>query len=389
MSPTTDGISPERPSATLLNDLAQEREGPCLTMVMRREFAGDASDAIRVKSALRSAEDALRAEGVEAARAQSMLGALARLADDRAIWAPGDGGLCVFAGEGVLRIVEIPECRNEMVEAAPSFFIEPVLRAVQNETSFYVLALSLGNVRLLRCDTRSCERVEIEGLPGSLPEGPARFKEYEKTLQFHTADRPAGSRTHESHGHGVGKDDEDVDRREFFRAVGNALRNADLARPIVVACDRQHRTVFRDHAGLEDILPTGPDGNTQHLSDQQLLEVARKHAQSHLGADAERDVQAVHAAAREGRVAPTVDACINSAREGRVELLLVQDGARLWGRPEQGAVVRHEHREPGDCELANEAAILTLRNGGRARLVDDMDACGFERMAATVGLLRW
>jgi len=389
MTRMTEQIAIERPTPALLESLTAEREGPCVTMLLKREFAGDASDAIRLKNAIRTATEALRSEGVDAAEAESLLGPLSRLTAERELWQPGTGGVCVYVGNGVLRLVETPECEENVVEAAPSFFIKPVLRAIQNDTDFYVLGLSQGSVRMLRCTMHSCERVDVPDMPGDISEGPRKYKDYERSNQFHTSDRQAGAQTGTWHGQGVGKDDEKVDQQEFFDAVGEALRNAGIDLPIVVACDRQHRSLFRERAGLPNVLAEGPDGNVDHLSDAELHEKAVDPMRIGVEARHREEVERVQAAAEHGRVAATLTTTLESARDGRVDLLLLEDGATVWGRLPDGQVSEHQQRKRGDVELTNEAAIRALRTGGKVRLVDDLAAAGFGGKSPAVALLRW
>ncbi len=395
MTALTNTVTIERPSQALVDTLTAERNGPCVTILLQREFAGDASDSIRLKNAIRSAQEALSLEGVEAAHAESILGMLTRLADDRALWQPGEGGIAVYVADGLLRIVEVPEVNDPLIEAGPSFLIKPLLRALQDDATFYVLALSLGNVRLLRCGANACEHVEVPDMPTDISEGPRQYKDDETTNQFRTADRPGGGvpgagRTSLWHGQGVGTDDDDVDRREFFRAVGKALQRANLDAPLVLACDRQHRRPFLEHAGLDNVWPEGPDGNPDHLSDQDLHDNARPYIESGLAEQRRESIDRLRAGAAHGKTASTVEDCLNAARDGRAEILLVQGDAEVWGRlGDDRAVALHTQRTKGDTELTNETALLALRNGGDAILVDDLPSLGLEHTGPTVALLRW
>jgi hypothetical protein len=57
---------------------------------------------------------------------------------------------------------------------------------------------------------------------------------------------------------------------------------------------------------------------------------------------------------------------IEAAFYGRIEILFVALGQRVWGRfdADTGAVELHEEKESGDDDLLNRAAIQTMINGG-------------------------
>ena len=53
--------------------------------------------------------------------------------------------------------------------------------------------------------------------------------------------------------------------------------------------------------------------------------------------------------------------------EGRVDRVVVAEDEALWGRFELGqSLAVHGKPGPDDEDLLNQAAVLTLRNGGRA-----------------------
>ncbi len=75
--------------------------------------------------------------------------------------------------------------------------------------------------------------------------------------------------------------------------------------------------------------------------------------------------------ARLGSAEPTVairlEEILLAAREGRIDTVIVAQDESLWGNiTADGQVVAHGTPGPDDEDLLNLAAVLTLRNGGRA-----------------------
>lgn len=87
--------------------------------------------------------------------------------------------------------------------------------------------------------------------------------------------------------------------------------------------------------------------------------------------DAELDGVLEQVDARLGAAEPTVairlEEILGAAVEGRVDAVVVAEDETLWGRFEPGyTLAAHGKPGPDDEDLLNQAAILTLRNGGRA-----------------------
>lgn len=73
-----------------------------------------------------------------------------------------------------------------------------------------------------------------------------------------------------------------------------------------------------------------------------------------------------------GRATTVPEEIVKAARYGRVDRLFLSDGDPLWGWFDErhDRIVAHRDPAPGDDDLLDYAAVMTLRQGGNVTIVD-------------------
>ena len=73
-----------------------------------------------------------------------------------------------------------------------------------------------------------------------------------------------------------------------------------------------------------------------------------------------------------GRATTIPEEIVKAARHGRVDRLFLSDGDPLWGWFDErhDRIVAHRDPAPGDDDLLDYAAVMTLRQGGNVMVVD-------------------
>jgi hypothetical protein len=171
-----------------LKELVGRRAGPCVSIYQpthraspdTRSFAQQ--DPVRFKNLLREARQRLRT-GADVRDPEDLLEPAQRLLDDETFWRYQSDGLAVFLGPGTMRTFRVPLRFEELVVVAPGFHVKPLLALLTGDGLFYVLALSLNEVRLLAGTRDGIELVEWPGTPPSLAEA-LRHDVPERQLQF-------------------------------------------------------------------------------------------------------------------------------------------------------------------------------------------------------------
>ena len=252
-------------------------------------------------------------------------------------------------------VFPVPLAAEETVQVAKHFHLKPLLPLLARYQRFHVLALSAGNAKL------------FTATPFSWEERPLDFLPMDAAAELDSL--PAGE-----FAPGTGQTVDDARKAlltEDMGRVAGAVRAAlgtDTA-PLVLAAEPNTAGHFPPMAHLPQLLEEKLLINPFALPPSELHHRVLAVMEPLLGQEVEAVIE--QANARLGTAEPTVslrlEEILMAANEGRVEAVVVAADQTLWGRYEPGRTVEaHGHEVPGDEDLLNQAAVTTLRNGGRA-----------------------
>ena len=355
--------------ADTIGELAGQRP-PCVSVLQptHRAGAGTQQDPIRFANLLRSAERALvDEEGMPAREAASLLDPARALGDDALFWRHQSDGLAVYLAPGFMRAFRLPLALAEEAVVGRSFRVRPLLPLLSGDGHFFVLAVSLNQVRLYEATRFTIDELTLGPIPGSMAEALAH-EDPEAQLQVRS-----GGKGGVYHGHGVGDEIDKQALERFFRAVDRGLRarlGPDPA-PLVLAAVAYYLPIFRSvttHPALAGAAVEGsPDGLAPRDLHPAAWEIVAPLFASARGAAEER----LQAAIARARAAVGAREVVEAAATRRVDTLFLADGAPGWGRLRDSSLVElHEERQAGDDDLLEWAAAATLAAGGSVYLED-------------------
>jgi hypothetical protein len=198
--------------------------------------------------------------------------------------------------------------------------------------------------------------------------------DYEETRERNPGEGPA--RVAKTQPLGDSPEEERKDELlEYLRRVSAALeeRLAGDRRPILLAAQPEARGNFLKVSHLASVLPQPLDLNPEAFETRELHRRACALIAPLLAEDrtavCERLAQFLGEKDRRATIDPAE--IVPAARDGRVETLLLADGADLWGRYDDAAhtVTLHEERQDADEELLDDAAVATVRRRGNVLLM--------------------
>jgi Bacterial archaeo-eukaryotic release factor family 7 len=264
--------------ADLLQELAAEHDGPCLSLYLAHPQGWDLRQMeLRSRQLLAQAEADLAAAGAEATQVKRLLApARALLAGP---WQEGDANaLALFASTGFFRKVagDFPVHEKAVVGAR---FLRPLLPLLADPDHFYVLALSLERIRLLEATPHGQQRISLGDWDRSFVEAMG-YQQFYAGLQTHSAGGSGGvpGRPATLHGHGD-RDEEKLeeDLRHWCRRIADAIaaRVADRHALRVLATTREHVPLYAKASGDPRLLPEAVEGNPDHLTDAEVVALAR------------------------------------------------------------------------------------------------------------------
>lgn len=372
-----------------LRTLAETREPYCVSIYLPTSRLGNeaAQGAIRLANALARALEELEIQGVRRREAEQLLAMAAGLENDLLFWDYTDLGLAIFADHEGTRVFRLPVTVEELVVISDRYHLTPLLPVVDEGDSFYVLVLSANQVRLFEGTRYGISELDLGDTPGSLDEA-SWIPNREVQLQSHSGGRTGtGDVSAILHGQGSGKESRNVEKDQFFLAVDSGVRAVidDHNMPLVLAGVPDTVARYRRTSKYPHLVDASIQGNVELLGPPELharawplvealLSDGQLRARDEFFADRSRSVH-------------TLPETLSAAEQGRVATLFVPLDIHRWGRLVSGRiVVEHEHRQPGDQDLFDDAAMATLLNGGEVFAVSLAEVPGEGPLA---GVLRY
>lgn len=354
-----------------LRTLLTPPAAPCVSLYLptHRSEPGRREDPIRYRNLVRNVEEQLRAR-YPGGTVQAALQKFHALTGDAAFWSGALDGLAVLAGGDRFETFWLPRPVKELAVVADSFHVKPLLRFVQSADRFHVLCLSRTEAKLFTGDRYGLDTVE-NGLPtfdeavGTELTQPSREK------------LSVGARTpatgHYS-GAGARKDELDVDKEKFLRAVDRAVAekfSKPSGLPLVVVGLDDNLGEFRKLTQNPQVVDEMISGDPGAFGRDQLREQAWKVMEPKYLARLARLSDDYRTALARGLASPDPAVIVPAAMDGQVGMLLVDADKVVPGRIDRDArTVRTDNlANPEVDDVLDDLAELVLDTGGEVVVV--------------------
>jgi hypothetical protein len=365
--------------------LSERAEGPAVSIYIPTHRAGPDTreNPIRFKNRLREAEEALQAQGLKGSEIEALLAPAQKLVDDYRFWQHQRKGLAMFLAPDFERRYRLPIEVDELALVGGRFHLKPLLPLLSGDGRFYVLVVSLNEVRLLEGTRFSVSEVPLDEMPRSLAES-MQFDVLQGHFEARDVSPGAAGEQSAFHGHGPGDEDEKVRILEFFQKVDNGVREllaAETAPLVFVGVDYLFG-LYKEANHYRYLLPEAVEGNYERERDEEVHAKAWEIVEPHF--------KEVQAAARErfaqrhgnGQASSDVREAVQAAAEARVETLFVALDAHQWGRYDPQARTATLLDEQDGEDLLDFAAAQTLLHGGEVYAVPRDELPGGGKLAA-------
>ncbi len=360
----------ESPCAADLRALADVPSGALasLTAPFASGVAGAHDNRVRLRRVRSVLAEALVREGLDGAEAEHRAAQLGRIEVDPAKLSQGlagrTHGLAVFVGPESVRAFALAEAPAEEIRVADSFAFRPLIRAVQRDARFRVLALAANSVGLLDGDGHGLRPSVLPDLPASLEEALGSELGGHRLGLVSTGGTTAirGARFYALHDANT---DRALDLERFHRAIARALEKAAAAGepPLVLATDESNAGRFRKVAHLPALLADTAVGNPEHLAPDELFARVWPVVAGELARRERARADDYERARSLGKGLTAVDRIAVAAVTGRVRRLWIDESAALPGRLdfESGQVLP---AAAGGGDVLDALATAVLRRGG-------------------------
>lgn len=360
----------------LLETLSQQ-EGLCVSLYAAMHQAGrdTRENPIRFKNLLQRSKEQLEAHGLSQDETSELLEEAEALLGDHDFWQHQRPGLAVFVAPGFIRRVELPLEPLELATIGRHFYLRPLLRAFQDDARFYLLEVSLNEVRLFEGSRESLRELELAemGVPTSLEEA-TRFDVHQSYTYGQDAGPGGGAEQTAPHGAGEGGRKDDI--LYFFKRLENGVskRLAGRQEPLVFAGVTYLFPLYREANHYPYLQDEAISGSPESWSDEELHQRAWALIAPKLEAQRERLLERFGSARAQGQGSAQLAAVLPAAASGRVDTLLLRTDAHQWGHfdPATQALEFDDEDSPDNDDLLELAALYTLQHGGSVEVLEHL-----------------
>jgi len=364
-----------------LRALMADQEGPCLSLYQptNRAIPDKQQDPIRFRNLLKDLEASLKRE-FPGREVQSLLDPFRALAGDSDFWNHARDGLAVFGNPKGFQTFKVQRRVPELVVAATSFHVKPLVRIVQTADRYQILGLSRHEARLFLANRDTVDEIETApGVPRNLTEV---VGEEANPPHPNAGYQRVGAEGHAVHpGHGSVMDIVDKETERFFRAVDRAIlehHSRPSGLPLILAALPEHHDFFRKISHNPFLAAEAVSFAPQSAPYDRLREAAWKVMEPIYHDRLSKVVNNFQEARSKNLGSADVVDVARAVVAGRVGALLVEADRHVPGtfEPATGRIEFADLAHPGIDDVLDDLAELVLRSGGDvivapARLMPD------------------
>lgn len=346
-----------------LIDLAQERTCPCVSIYMPTHPGGADGNHINWKNLVTCAEQQLDATGIDSEQRNKLLENARNLLNNPCFWLNTGHGLAHFSSDDFQRTITLPLPPMAQVAVGSRFRILPILKFLSFSHMYYVLAISMNDVRLLHCEGGQTESIPLYNTPLTL-EGALREHDRDDAISFHTV-APGSISGHGVmyHGHGVGIDDTKTDQLRYFQRINKGVMKIlhSESAPLVLASVASLWPIYQNANTYPHLLSHGVPGNPDAMDNQLLMEKALPIVMEWAESKHAGIIDRVMNQSTTGQIKHDLNTVVTAARNGLVEILLIQH-----------QTLDPNHSMPDEAlEALDMAASCTLEHRGNVMVISN------------------
>jgi hypothetical protein len=360
------------PTRAEIERLSEHREAPAVSLYLATTPLSQQAenDGLRLKQLFGEAVKQMEAAGAAKRSIWPMEEAVEEIADDHDFWQEQANSLAVFLTPSSTRTFRLPNKLHDLAEVSDRFHLKPLLRAVTFPHNAYILAISIGAVRL----------VEVTAdLPPHVVSVPNLPKDFNDALgkRSHTASRGAVRSGREASEHGL--------FARYSRVVDAALRPvlSGHERPLIVAAAEPLASIYRSVSSYPHTAEQVISGSADHTPDHELAEQARGILDAIYAGEVKAIASLYGEREGQGRATSDVAQAARAATYGAVDTLIFDMDEVVHGTiDDDGVVAFADTATAENYGVVDEIAARALRSGARLMAGRKEDIPGGGSLAA-------
>jgi hypothetical protein len=375
-----------------LQQLIETNHECCISLYMPTHRVGreQQQDPIRFKNLIARAQERLLGYGLRRPEVQALMRPAENLLTDGDFWQHQNDGLAVFLSPRFSQIFRLPSSFDELISIGNNFHIKPLLPLLSQEGQFYILALSINNIRLYLGTRDKMNEIELGDIPTNMQEALTR-DDPEKHVDFHTgagSTGRGGKRPAVFHGHGSKQAEEKTNILRYFQKVDRGLKDLLEGQtiPMVLAGVDYLLPIYHKANMYQGLLEKGLEGNPEELNEKELHKLAWNLVEPIFKEEQKQMMELfkqLHGQQND-RASDDLKTVVKAANFGWVETLFVPFGVQRWGRydSQQNKVILEKKPTPENEDLLDFAAMHTLFNSGKVYAIQPDQLPGDGELAA-------
>lgn len=358
-----------------LTALLADHEPPCISLYQptHRHFPANQQDPIRYRNLLKELEKSL-GEKRPKAGVRSSLERFYALTDDQSFWNHRTDGLAILSSPEIFNVFELQRTVPERAIVADSFHTKPLVRIVQSADRYQVLSVGRHEAQLYEGNRDALDPIESPEVPATVSQALGEeLTEPHLTVSSYGRGSGAPHAPHGepsiSHGHGSRKDETDIDRDRFFRAVDRAVlehhsRLSSL--PLILAALPEYHSHFRELSHNPFLMPEGIAVDPSALSIDQLRAQAWQVMEPYYRKRLEKLIGDYRLALSQRLGSDDVEEVAQAAIAGRVQFLLINGDKEVPGKLDatSGQIVAGDLAHPEIDDVLDDLATVVLKSKG-------------------------
>lgn len=266
------------PNKNDLDKLKSFRDSVCLSIYASSIGSTDANR-IQLKNILHEYQTGLLKTSAKATDVNKIFQPAKKLLDDNNFWAKYTHGLALFMSPKIFKYYYLPKMSKlNTIKVGKNFDLETLQSIINQNKSYYVLALSHNSTCLYEGDQYNISKIDLPDLPSNM-ELSLNIDEHQKCSETHTISNPGSKRGSEAyHGqYNISQTDKEMLLR-FFRKINKYLHSflQKNNKPLIISGVSYLLPIYKKANTYKNLINETIPGNQEHSSLQDIKEKAWK-----------------------------------------------------------------------------------------------------------------
>jgi len=266
-------------STKIIQELVNSTARPAISLYLstHRHYPGTEKDPIVFKNLVKDVGLALEKNYPEANK-QKIIDHLIHYETDRQFWAHQLDGLAIFVADDFVKVIKVAAAFPSKVVVSDTFYVTPLIRALQSNDRYQVLCLSRTNVTVYEGNRYQLDDITSNKIPRNLEAAlGTELTEPHLTVSSYNGSRPSINGTSNSamhHGHGDKSSEDEKEIVNFFRAVDRTVLNEPSqpsGLPLIVVTFPEYFSVFKSISHNKQLFENGVSMHPDAFNKEDLI----------------------------------------------------------------------------------------------------------------------